>query len=409
VTLARVTRLVGLTAAAAVAAAVTVPPAGAMAAAGSSTLAFDGPAAMALRQAGVKVAPVAPASGGARRVVLPVAAGLAGSETSLLRQRGAIRLRHGKSALSLTGLTLVLARRSRVEAKAGRERVELFRVLGGQRKVDSVAGSVRASGLRLKLTAAATRLFAERLGVENPGTGRFGTLSVRVSGLTAGGEPGSGEGGGKAEEAATCPLPSTAGPEPETPLGTMTRPLGAVEVLSASLDWHVRESFIRYIASGEGTSVSGGASADPPVVAPGTSTALSYVFHFPFASGWLDRGANAADPADDTALLSYGGALRFHYSAHEIDLTAADPEIEIDGGASRAIFSVAENGGAGERQVLVNLDLSRAAKISAAGNSYTYERVPGAIPSGTATSTFAGFYAPGTEFGCFTLSLMTAG
>ncbi len=57
--------------------------------------------------------------------------------------------------------------------------------------------------------------------------------------------------------------------------------------------------------------------------------------------------------------------------------------------------------------MLVNLDLSRAAAISASGSTHTYERVPGAIPSGTASSVFAGFYAPGTEFGCFTVSYST--
>ena len=87
----------------------------------------------------------------------------------------------------------------------------------------------------------------------------------------------------------------------------------------------------------------------------------------------------------------------------------AEPEIEIAGAKSRAIFAIAESGGAPQRQVLINLDLSRAAAISASGDSFTYERVPGAIPSGTATSTFAGFYAPGTDFGCATVSFTTAG
>ena len=57
--------------------------------------------------------------------------------------------------------------------------------------------------------------------------------------------------------------------------------------------------------------------------------------------------------------------------------------------------------------MLVNLDLSRAGSISRSGNSYTYDRVPGAVPAGTASSTFAGFYAPGTDFGCFTVSFST--
>lgn len=169
----------------------------------------------------------------------------------------------------------------------------------------------------------------------------------------------------------------------------------------------MRESFIRYIATGEGTSVSGGASADPPVLLPGASAALSYDFHFPFASGWLDSGADPANPADDTAALYFSGALRFQYSGHGIDLLAGGPEIELAGASSRAIFTLTDNGGAPQRQVLVNLDLSRAGAISHNGSSYVYERIPGAIPAGTATSTFAGFYPPGTDFGCFSVAFST--
>ena len=113
----------------------------------------------------------------------------------------------------------------------------------------------------------------------------------------------------------------------------------------------MRESFIRYIATGEGTSASGGATADPPVLLPGATTALSYDFRFPFANGWIDTGANPSSPADDTAALYFSGALRFLYSGHGIDLLTSGPEIEIAGGASRAIFSISEDGGAAERQV----------------------------------------------------------
>ena len=57
--------------------------------------------------------------------------------------------------------------------------------------------------------------------------------------------------------------------------------------------------------------------------------------------------------------------------------------------------------------MIVNLDLGRAAAVQVSGSTVTYDRVPGAIPAGTATSTFAGFYAPGTDFGCFTVSYST--
>ncbi len=412
------TRAVGLTAAAAVAAAVAVLPAPALGAGGATTLLLDGPAAKTLRDAGVEVTPLRPAQGGPRRVALPVGAGLAGTETTLVRNRGAIRLKAGKRGLTLGELTLRLAQRTLVQARIGKQQIDLFRVLpSGRRQIDAVAGRVTVSGLRLKLTAAARRALTRGLGLQldrktarKLTAKRFGSLSASARGLAAGGTGGGGgEGGGGGQQALSCGLPSTPGPEPESPVGTMTRPVGAVDVTAATLDWHVRESFVRYINTGEGTSVSAGATASPPVVLPGSSAALSYDFQFPFASGWLDRGADLGNPGDDSGLIAYGGAVRFLYSAHEIDLTTASPEIEIRGASSRAIFSITDGGKPAAREVLVNLDLSRAGRIAASGNSYTYDQVPGAIPAGTASSTFAGFYAPGTDFGCFTLSFTTAG
>jgi hypothetical protein len=404
--------------AAAVAAAVAVAPSQALATAGSTTLALNGPAAQSLRDGGVRIAALKPASGQGQQVKLPVRSGLAGATTTLLSHGGGIAMeaRRGET-LRLTKLRLLLGKRSRVTANLGGESIDLFRVSRGKREVDPSAGSVDLKGLRLKLTGAATRAIAERLDLAQDRQSRsnrrhrpagkkaqdFGTLSSRVTGLIASGtSPGAQNTAQKGQSG--CPLPSGAGPAPEDPLLKAVRPAGAVDVTGATIDWHVRESFIRYIATGEGTSVSGGASADPPVLLPGASTPLSYDFHFPFVSGWHDGGANPASPADDKAAIYYGSAVRFLYSGHEIDLATSAPEIEIAGGASRAIFAISEDGGPATRQVLINLDLSRAAAVTASGNIHTYQGMPGAIPAGTASSVFAGFYAPGSEFGCVTVS-----
>lgn len=403
---ATVTRLVGFTMAA-LAAIVTVLPTPALAAGGSTTLALDGPAAGSLRSQGVRIAAESPAKGGSRRIVLPISAGLAGSTTTLLRQRGAIALSAGAKKLRLAKLSLVVGKRSRMEARVGGVNIDLFKVLpGGRREVDPATGKVDFANLNLKLTGAGARVIAQRLGLEELPPGRFGTLAAKVSGLTPAGQSPS-EGG--SQQTAGCPLPSGAGPAPENPLPPApSAPPGAAAITSASIDWHVRESFIRYVGTGEGTSVSGGATADPPVLLPGASAALSYGFHFPFSSGWLDDGADPGNPADDTARVGFGGAVHFQFSAHGIDLNTANPEIELAGANSRAIFTITDGAEPAERQVLINLDLSHAAAIKAAGNTYTYERVPGAIPAGTASSTFAGFYAPGTDFGCVTVSFTAA-
>ena len=400
-------RLRGLTATAAIAAvAVVLFASPAWAASGATTLVLSGPAAKSLRESGVRIAAVKPAKGGPRRIVLPVRAGLAGESTTVLTHAGAISLRYRGLSARLSKLRLVLGKRSRMSAKLGGSSVDVFAVPGGRnRSVDPLAGTVELGGSRLKLTAAGARAIAAKLD-HDVRPGHLGGLTSRASGLAEGGK--SQPAGGGAQQSSGCPLPSGAGPAPAEPVPEATRPPGAVDVTSATIDWHVRESFIRYIATGEGTSVSGGATADPPVLLEGASTPLSYDFHFPFAKGWHDAGANPADPADDTAAIYFGGAVRFLYSGHGIDLTTAAPEIEIAGGASRAIFAVQEGADPAQRQVLVNLDLTRAAAISVSGNAYTYERVPGAIPSGTASSVFAGFYAPGTEFGCFNVRYATS-
>lgn len=392
-------------------AAVALAPAGTLAATGETKLKLDGPAANALREQGVRIAAVKPAKGGDRAIALPVAAGLAGSTTTLLRQRGGLALTApGDRVARLTSLRLLIGKRSLLEAKLGGEEIELFKVMrGGRREIDPASGRVDLAGLRLKLTPAGAKALARRLGLESVPAKRIGSLTTRIAGLIRGApsKPGESGSGGTAEKSTACPLPGTAGPPAEGTPPVLLRPPGAVDVTGASIRWRVRESFIRYIATGEGTSVSGGATADPPILLPGASAPLSYDFRFPFADGWIHTGADPASPADDTAALYFSGGVRFQYSGHGIDLLTSGPEIELAGAASRAIFAISENGGAAERQVLVNLDLGAAGAISQSGTSYTYERVPGAIPSGTASSVFAGFYAPGTDFGCFDVSFST--
>lgn len=409
----RTIRLCGIAATALVVAAAALP-AHAAAASGETELSLDGPGANLLRDQGVRFAALKPAKGGSRQLTLPIRSGLAGTRTTVLSHRGGLKLSAPDGGkVRLTKLTVRLGKRSLVEAKLGGEEIDLFKILaGGRREVSAATGAVSLGGLKLKLTRGGARALAGRLGLDALPAQRFASLSSNLTGLTKGGSA-PGPGGGSTPvgpgESAICPAPSNGGLAPEEPLPKAVRPLGALDVTGATIDWEVRESFIRYVATGEGTSVSGGASADPPALRPGGTEALSYGFHFPFAGdSWLDPGANPADPADDSAAIRFGGAVRFLYSGHGIDLLTSAPEIEIAGARTRAIFAVSESGAAAQRQVLVNLDLSRAAAIQVSGTTYKYERVPGAIPSGTASSTFAGFYSPGTDFGCVSVTFTTS-
>lgn len=373
----------------------------AAAAPGQAVLELNGPAAKALRGAGVRIAPTGAAKGGAHRVVLPVRTGLVGSVATVLRFDGGISLRKGKGSARLSDLRLTLGGRSGLAGKLGGDSSGLFRVLkGGRREIDAAQGKVNLSGLRLKLSPPAARAVARKLKLDSPPIGLFGTLSASDAGLPQAEPPSTQT---KAADPG-CQLPSGAGAAPEDPLPVAVRPAGAVDITGASIKWDVRESFIRYVNSGEGTSVFGGATAAAPEVRPGSSLPLTYAFGFPFAGGWHDSGSDPASTADDRAAIYFSGGVRFLYSQHEIDLRTSAPEIELGGGASRAIFAIADGEASAERQVIVNLDLGRAASVQQSGSTITYDRVPGAIPAGTATSTFAGFYAPGTDFGCFSVS-----
>jgi hypothetical protein len=177
----------------------------------------------------------------------------------------------------------------------------------------------------------------------------------------------------------------------------LVRPATAVDVSAASITWHVRDSFIQYINTGEGTSASGGATADPPSVQPGSSAALVYAFHFPFKSGWYD-------PVSQTARLTYSGTVTFSYEDHGIKLTATDPEVEIaSGSGSRAIFVTGNTGEVPKRGVLETLDPSHAAAVvHNPDGTHAWTQVPCAIPADAGASVFAGYYAAGAPFGWIT-------
>ena len=129
---------------------------------------------------------------------------------------------------------------------------------------------------------------------------------------------------------------------------------------------------------------------------------LVYAFAFPFAEGWCD-------PATGAARVAFTGTVAFRYSAHGIDLVVNDPEVELDGPASRVIFRMTGSGdtaGANKRAVVETLDVSRAA-VTGGGNAFAYDRIPGAIPPGAANSLFAGYYLPGEPFGSVSISYLT--
>jgi hypothetical protein len=392
-------------------------PAGASAATGDGTTALTlrGAAATTLSARGVTVSAVAPAKAKGKTITLPVRTATVGTAATL-GHAGGLRLRaHGRS-LTLSAPSLRLgASGSRLTAKLGKATTTILTVDAAKRRVNATSGSVALKGATVRLTAAGARAIERALQVTRLAPGVLGTLTVDARRATApSGGAGAGTGTTPTTGGGTTTTPGTGGggtttpggggagttPTPPVDLGgpaPLARPATAVDVSAGSITWHVRDSFIQYINTGEGTAVSGGATADPASVQPGSSVPLVYQFHFPLKAGWYD-------PVSKTTRLTYTGTVTFSYKQHGIKLTARDPEIEIDGAGSRAVFVTANAGEAEKRGILVKLDPSGAAAITDAGTAHTWEQVPGAIPADAGESVFAGFYAANDPFGWITVA-----
>jgi Htaa protein len=379
-------------------AAAAAAPAGASAAAGSGgvtlTLGGSGKAAKSLTDAGVKPGAIAPATKRGKRVTLPVQS-IAVGRSATVALRGGVSFKVGKRVLKLRSARVALtARQATVSAKAGKRRVALFAaaLTKGKAKLDRSKTTAELTGAKLALTPKGAKLLRDKLDVGGIAAGAIGKLGVAARPKSGGGNGGSGGGpGGGGPQ--TGPL----GEEPPI----LARPAGAVNVSSASLTWRPRESWIQYIHTGNGTSVFGGATNGPLEVKSGDPEARVYSFGFPFANGWYEA-------ATGKAAIYFQGGVGFRYSGHGINFSSSKPEIEINGGASRAIFTF--NGAEDtkyddERGVLVNLHPS---PIQAPPDgTVTYTDVSATIPAETGASVFAGFYPANSDFGTLTVSFTT--
>ena len=345
---------------------------------GAAGITLQGAALKSLKSRGVRLTGSGGATAGARSIRLPVSRGTIAGWASL-RHSGVVTLRAGRRSVRLTGFRTTLRSRSAsISALVGKRRVTVFasRPRRGAVQADAAAQSISLKAAPLTLTRAGAGAIRAALRLRGLAYGKLGVLRVSAG-------PGAGAGA-----AATT---------------RFARPATAGDLASAEITWHVRESFIRYIGTGEGTSVGAGATADPPVVIPPTDVPLSYTFHFPFASGWSDQ-------ASKKALAKGTGAVTFSFGERGIKIAASDPEIVLDGKRSHASFALGGSAGeklTGKRVVLMDLDpaKAKATTTSPDGKTTTYDQIPGTIPKGTETSVFAGFYVPGEEFGSISIAV----
>lgn len=347
---------------------------------GTATFTIDGPAGDRMTARGVTLAGSGGAEAFGARVVLGVTGGRVSPSLFALGTKGSITLRRGARSVTLREVEVQLGSSVYVTAKVGgRRRAALVSTTGVRPTIDRRTGRARIRAGKVRLGVPVAGLVRRALGLREIGLGSLGTITIdaKVVPDLSGGFGGAG----------VTPPP---------------RPASAVDVTSATLDWHLRDSFVRYINTGEGTSVSGGASATGKTVRPGTSTPLNYDFRLPFASGWYD-------PASGRAVLSYRGGVGFRYSAHGIDFATSDGQLELTGATSRATFAFTGSQGTpfdGRRGVLLDL-APGPPTVSPDGRTRTFTDIPGSVPAEARASVFNGFYEPGEAFGSMTVTFTT--
>jgi hypothetical protein len=302
----------------------------------------------------------------------------------------------------------------RVAGKAVRAKVLVPSVLG--------AGGRGAVKLRfgpgaLARLAGHTATFGARVVVRGSGERVVQSFKARLSrpavpasksGGGGGATGGAGNGGPTGEGSHSEPI---VGEAPALP-----RPLTAVDVENVSVKWFPRASWIRYVATGEGTIGSGGALTLGSEISPcpaqaggregaeaaPSGQAFPYELDFAPAASWFD-------PASGQAAIDGAGSVSFRYRGHSINLTGSEPEIQLNGPASQAVFRFSGSEGTpypNQRVSLLSLAAAQPTMTTTEGKTtYTYNLLRASLtPDGE--KVFAGFYPAPTNngFGCVSAS-----
>jgi hypothetical protein len=367
---------------------------------GNATLALSSAKARVLAERGVAFEGIRGAETTGRQTRLQISGGTIGAGTADLSHEGALLLAVGKGrtlrAVKLSALQIQLSANSTLSARLnGGKRRTIFdlRPQASGLAIDASKGLARLHGAKLILRHSIAKALSRRLEVRIP-RGRLGKIRVSAAIVVIGGP--------------AAPQSGPLGDEPPLP----RRPASAVDVTGGSLTWHIRDSWIRYINTEGPAEALEGANAEAPIPEDshpcpdrpaGTNPTLVYSYSFPFANGWYD-------PPSGTAALYYGGGVRFAYPSRGIDLTARNPEIELNGGSSRAIFRLR---GAGQtpypdrRAPLLALAATSPPSESPASTFGFPGPLRGTL-TGDGQNVFAGFYPPPNDgFGCVDVSFTT--
>ncbi|MEV0117737.1 HtaA domain-containing protein [Streptomyces sp. NPDC050844] len=194
------------------------------------------------------------------------------------------------------------------------------------------------------------------------------------------------------EKPSETPKPTdkpTATPKPTT-TSDAEAPVG--KVYDGSLAWGVKESFRRYIESGGGATLSGGAEKN------------DNGYDFPYAKADLD-----ADAKKLTA--SFGGAVRFAYKAHGIDMKFSDIKVAADGAKGTLTVDVTTPKGTNDDVKFATLDLSKAS-YEAKDDVVLLDKIPAAFTAAGAeqfaNETTGSMYKEGDAIDPVTVALSVA-
>jgi hypothetical protein len=377
-------------------AALLATPAGASAAAGGGdvtlTIGGGGKAAKRLAGAGVKTGAIAPAKRPSKRVTLPVQSLTVGKSATVVL-RGGVSFKLGKRSLRLRSIRVKLtAKWARVTANAGKTRTAVFaaKLAKGKAKLDRSKTTAKLGGAKLALTPKGASLLRAELGIDSIAAGALGRLGVDARPRK------------RSKDGAQGGLPK-AGPITSTP-AVFTRPPDAVDIVSATLIWRPKVRWLCYVE--DATAVAGAANGpvenlDCPPEFGGPRDLVGSFVGFPFKTGWYH-------PPTGTAAVYFQGGVRFRYEAHGIDFSSTSPEIEINGGDSRAIFTFDGTDGTpyeSERGVLVDLHPSPIQKPP--NGTVDYIDIPATVPADAGASIFAGLYGANEPFGTLSVSFTT--
>lgn len=127
---------------------------------GSTTLALTPGVADALQAEGVKLAPIAPAKAGKKGVAFPITGGdltLGKKPSGHIDHSGGLKLSGGGKKLSLTSFRVIVGKKSRLVARAGKAKLTVFSLDLSKAKIAEKGGNTVVSGVGADLTKAAAR------------------------------------------------------------------------------------------------------------------------------------------------------------------------------------------------------------------------------------------------------------